>query len=202
MWWGNDFLTVKGGKLYLEDKEATKVAKAHGTPLFIYSKNQILSNFTALLRAFTGKTSLEIKLYYAMKPNPHQEILKILKEVGACMDAVSPGKAAEALRAGFSADKIFFIGTSVSTEDLKLVFDQDDLIVNIDAVEQLELMKEVRERWFKHKKIKVAVRWNPGIGRGFNSKVVTAGKKHTMECPLNSALKKRKSSSSGLARTL
>jgi len=38
MWWGNDFLNVKGGKLYLEDKEATKVAKAHGTPLFIYSK--------------------------------------------------------------------------------------------------------------------------------------------------------------------
>ncbi|GAF99963.1 unnamed protein product [marine sediment metagenome] len=38
MWWANDFLNVKGGKLYLEDKEATKVAKAHGTPLFIYSK--------------------------------------------------------------------------------------------------------------------------------------------------------------------
>ena len=37
MWWANKFLNVKK-KLYFEDKDATKVAKAHGTPLFIYSK--------------------------------------------------------------------------------------------------------------------------------------------------------------------
>jgi diaminopimelate decarboxylase len=192
MWWANDFLNVKGGTLYLGDKEATKVAKAHGTPLFVYSKNQILSNFKTLLKAFNGKTSLEIKLYYAMKANPHQEILKILKEVGACIDAVSPGEVTEALRAGFSADRIFFTGTSVSAEDLKLAFNQDDLIVNIDAEEQLELMKEVRERWFKHKKIKIAVRWNPGIGRGFNSKVVTAGEKTYDGMPIKFGVEEKK----------
>jgi len=192
MWWANDFLNVKGGKLYLGDKEATNVAKAHGTPLFVYSKNQILSNFKTLLMAFAGKTSLEIKLYYAMKANPHQEILKILKEAGACIDAVSPGEVAEALRAGFSADRIFFTGTSVSEEDLKLAFNQDDLIVNIDAEEQLELMKEIRERWFKHKKIKVAVRWNPGIGRGFNSKVVTAGEKTYDGIPIKFGIEEKK----------
>ncbi len=192
MWWENDFLNVKGRKLYLGDKEATKVAKEHGTPLYVYSKNQILSNFKTLLKAFTGKTSLEVKLYYAMKANPHQEILKILKEVGACIDAVSPGEVAEALRAGFSADRIFFTGTSVSAEDLKLAFDHDDLIVNIDAEEQLELMKEVRERWFKHKKTKVAVRWNPGIGRGFNSKVVTAGEKTYDGMPIKFGVEEKK----------
>jgi diaminopimelate decarboxylase len=192
MWWANDFLNVKGGKLYLGDKEATNVAKEHGAPLFVYSKNQILSNFKTLLMAFTGKTSLEIRLYYAMKANPHQEILKILKEVGACIDAVSPGEVTEALRAGFSADRIFFTGTSVSAEDLKLAFNQDDLIVNIDAEEQLELMKEVRERWFKHKKIKIAVRWNPGIGRGFNSKVVTAGEKTYDGMPIKFGVEEKK----------
>jgi diaminopimelate decarboxylase len=192
MWWENNFLNVKGRKLYLEDKEATKVAKANGTPLFVYSKNQILSNFKALLKTFAGKTSLDIKLYYAMKANPHQEILKILKEVGAFIDAVSPGEVAEAIRAGFSADRIFFTGTSVSAEDLKLAFDQDDLIVNIDAEEQLELMKEVRERWFKHKKIKVAVRWNPGMGRGFNSKVVTAGEKTYDGMPIKFGVEEKK----------
>jgi diaminopimelate decarboxylase len=192
MWWGNDFLSVKGRKLYLGDKEATRVANTHGTPLFVYSKNQILSNFKTLLKAFDGKTSLEVKLYYAMKANSHQDILKVLKEAGAFIDAVSPGEVAEALRAGFSADRIFFTGTSISTEDLKLAFSQDDLIVNIDAEEQLELMKEVRERWFKHKKIKVAVRWNPGIGRGFNSKVVTAGEKTYDGMPIKFGVEEKK----------
>lgn len=192
MWWENNFLNVKGGKLYLGDKEATKVARAHGVPLFVYSKNQILSNFKTLLRAFAGKTSLEVRLYYAMKANSHQEILKILKEAGACIDAVSPGEIAAALGAGFSADRIFFTGTSVSAEDLKLAFDQDGLTVNIDAEEQLELMKEVKERWFKHKKTKVAVRWNPGIGRGFNSKVVTAGEKTYDGIPIKFGVEEKK----------
>jgi diaminopimelate decarboxylase len=38
MWWANKFLNVKEKKLYLGDKDATKVAKAHGTPLYVYSK--------------------------------------------------------------------------------------------------------------------------------------------------------------------
>ena len=62
MWWANKFLNIKEKKLYLGDKDATKVAKAHGTPLYVYSKTQILSNFSALLKAFAGKTSLEIRL--------------------------------------------------------------------------------------------------------------------------------------------
>lgn len=191
-WWENDFLKVKDGKLYLGENEATKVAQEYRTPLFVYSKKQILSNFSTLLKAFTDKTSLVIRLYYAMKANSHQEILKILKDAGALIDAVSPGEVRDALRAGFPGKKIFFTGTSVSMEDLQQVFNHDDLIVNIDAEEQLELMKEIRERLFKHKKIKVSIRWNPGIGRGFDSKAVTAGEKSYDGIPIKFGIEENK----------
>jgi len=183
-WWENNFIKVKGGKLYLGEREAIKVAQNYGTPLFVYDKNQIISNFYLLQKAFSDNTSLEIRICYAMKANSHQDILKVLKRKGARIDAVSPGEVNEALRAGFSGQEIIFTGTSVSLGDLKQVFKQDGVIVNIDAEEQLELMREVRERWFKDKKIKVSVRWNPGIGKGFNSNVITAGEKSFNGTPI------------------
>ncbi|MBS3819417.1 diaminopimelate decarboxylase [bacterium] len=176
-WWENEFLKIRGGKLFLGEEEASKVAEKWGTPLFVYSQKQILSNFYHLRNLCRNLPHPDIRIYYAMKANPNRKILKILREAGAGIDAVSPGEVEEALKSGFPGRKIFFTGTSVSPDDLRSVFTQDGLIVNIDAEQQLELMKEIREREFKGKKIKVSIRWNPGIGRGFNPKVVTAGKR-------------------------
>lgn len=191
-WWKNNFLKVKAGKLYLGQKEATKIGEESGTPLFLYSKSQILSNFQTLLEIFQTNSPLEIRIYYAMKANPNPGILKTLREAGAWIDAVSPGEVAEALNFKFPASKILYTGTSISLEDLRSVFGKDGLIVNIDAEEQLNLMKEVRETWFKSKKIKVSLRWNPGIGRGFSSKVVTAGKKSPNGIPIKFGIEEKK----------
>ena len=151
-WWENDYLKVKNQKLYLDEKEVREVAEKYGTPLFVYSKRQILSNFKRLIQAFSDETSLDLRIYYAMKANPNQGILRILRENGAYIDAVSPGEVDQALQAGFSRKKILYTGTSVSTEDLYQIFKQEDTIVNIDAEEQLRLMKETRDRWFEDKK--------------------------------------------------
>ncbi len=191
-WWENDFLKVKNQKLYLDEKEATKVAEECGTPVFIYSKKQILSNFKWLIRTFSDNSSLDIRIYYAMKANPNQEILRVLRENGAFIDAVSPGEVDKALRAGFSRNKILYTGTSVSQEDLYQVFKQEGTIVNIDAEEQLEIMKEIRDRWFKTKKILVSVRWNPGIGIGFSPKTVTAGIKSDSGLPIKFGVEERR----------
>lgn len=192
IWWENTFLKAKRQKLYLGQKEATQLAREYKTPLFIYSREQILSNFAYLLKVFTEKTSLEIRICYAMKANPNRKILKTLSNQGAWIDAVSPGEVREALRAGFPAKRILFTGTSISREDLYQAFNLDDLIVNIDALEQLELMKEVREKGFKKKKIKVSIRWNPGIGRGFNPRVITAGKRSSDGTPIKFGIEEKK----------
>jgi diaminopimelate decarboxylase len=183
-WWENDYLNIKNQKLYLDEKEVTEVAEEYGTPLFIYSKRRILSNFKRLIQAFSDKTSLNLRIYYAMKANPNQDILRILRENGAYLDAVSPGEVDKALQAGYPKKKILYTGTSVSMDDISQVFKQEGIIVNIDAEEQLELMKEARDRWFKNKKILVSVRWNPGVGTGFSPKTVTAGIKSDSGMPI------------------
>ncbi len=192
MWWENNFLECEEGKLYVGKKEVSRLADKYGTPLFVYSQTQILTNFQKLLQAFCSHSSLDIRIHYAMKANPNQNILKILKEAGAWIDAVSPGEVSRALNLGFKGGQILFTGTSVSTMDLQSVFEHEQVIINIDAEEQLELMKETRDKQFPGKKFKVSIRWNPGIGSGFNPKVVTAGERAPDDTPIKFGVEEKK----------
>ncbi len=191
-WWENNFLKAKEGKLYIGDREATQIAEEYGTPLYVYSRQQLLSNYRFLFESFGKHTSIETRICYAMKANAHPGLLSALKDEGAWIDAVSPGEVKTALDVGFPGGRILFTGTSVSTQDLKQVFEQKDVIVTIDAHEQLELMKEVRDLQSSSLAIKVAVRWNPGVGRGFHPRVITAGKKSTDGTPIKFGIEEEK----------
>lgn len=174
-WWENSFLSSDDGELYLGGRKAREIARDKGTPLFIYSRKQILANYAALQEVFESRTSLEIRICYAMKANPFPDILKILKRRGGWIDAVSAAEVERALEAGFPAHKIIFTGTSLSAEDILRAFEHKGVLVNIDALEQLEVMKEIREKHFPQRDIRVSVRWNPGLGRGFSPGTTTAG---------------------------
>ncbi len=183
MWWENDFLKRDGGRLCLGGRPAAEIARRFGTPLFVYGRRQILANYARLTEAFRAPTP-RAGIFFAMKANPNPAILRLLRRRGGSIDAVSPGEVEAARRAGFPAARILFTGTSLSAEDLRRVLAVDGVTVNIDALEQIELMSEVKRKEFPGKRVRVSVRWNPGIGRGFNPKVVTAGARSSDGTPI------------------
>jgi diaminopimelate decarboxylase len=191
-WWENDFLSVRNNRVRLAGVDASALAEKHGTPIYVYGRDSIISKFRALQGLLGEQTSLESRICYAMKANPHAGILKALKDEGAWIDAVSPNEVRTAMKAGFPASRILYTGTSVSTADLEAVFGIDGLTVNIDAAEQLELMREVRERSFRGKRVRVSVRWNPGKGRGFSPKAVTAGERASDGTPIKFGVEEKK----------
>lgn len=67
---------------------AKKLVKRHGSPLLVLSLKKIKENFLALQRALP-----RVKIYYAIKANPHEPILKILKRNGAYFEIASFGEA-------------------------------------------------------------------------------------------------------------
>jgi diaminopimelate decarboxylase len=192
MWWENEFVTARKRRLYLGGRSAEEIAGRHGTPLLVYGRRQILANYETLVRTFSKTSRLPLRVCYAMKANPHREILRLLRRQGAWIDAVSPREVEEALRAGFSARRILFTGTSLGHADLRRAFRVDGLTVNIDALEQLELMQELKKKEFREKTIRVSVRWNPGIGRGFNPRAITAGARSTDGTPIKFGVEKSK----------
>ncbi|MCR4396087.1 MAG: diaminopimelate decarboxylase [Candidatus Saccharicenans sp.] len=184
-WWENEFLKAKNNRLLLENQSAETIARKYGTPLYVYSRKQVLRNLASLKEAFSSApTGLEVRIAYALKANPHKAILKTLLKKGCWIDAVSPAEVETALKAGFPENRIMFTGTSISLKDFERILKHPEVTINIDAYEQIELLAEARRKMRRKKPVRVSVRWNPGLGRGFCSKTVTAGERSSDGTPI------------------
>ena len=171
MWWENKgHLEVNDrNHLAIAGRDGCALAKEYGTPLYVYDKQRIVDNFSAIRSAFQ-KCSDNFRIHYAMKANSNPDVLKILCREGAYIDAVSPYEARFAMDAGYPREKIMFTGTSVSDTDLKMLVDEG-VFINIDSLSQIK-----RLRKFAGEGLNVSLRWNPGMGAGHHSHTITAGK--------------------------
>lgn len=174
-WWETEFLSVKNNKLYLEGISAEDIARQEGTPIFVYSLKEIRRKYEQLKRDLADLSPWRFQIKYALKANPNPKILSTLLACGVGIDAVSPGEIKRALEVGFPPAKIFFTGTSLSTEDLTFALSVPGICLILDAVELLPRLKEVAHQSSCPKPIKIGFRWNPGLGLGFASRVITAG---------------------------
>lgn len=147
-------------ELLCEDVPLTKLAEEYGTPLYVYSKRQIIDNF----RSFdeTLKTSgKEHYVSYAVKANSNIEILRILAQEGSGADVVSAGELLVALAAGFSPEKITFDGTGKTDAEIELALKAGIHAFNVESLEELTVISEIATRLGV--KAKVSIRVNPNV---------------------------------------
>lgn len=86
------------------DKDTVNIlAKEHGTPLLVLSLEQIEKNYL-FLREHLPK----VKLYYAMKANPQDQIVQRLADLGACFDVASDGEMQQLRDLGVSPDRVVY----------------------------------------------------------------------------------------------
>jgi diaminopimelate decarboxylase len=183
-WWEHEGLGIAGGRLRIAGRTAEVWAAASGTPLFVYSSRRIRANLTRLRAAFAPAWDRELRICYAMKANFFPEILGLLRGENTWIDAVSPREVRAARRAGFPGSRILFTGTSLGPEDFRSALARRGVTIAIDAVEQIPLMAAVRAREFPARAARVSIRWNPGLGSGFNPKVITAGERSSDGTPV------------------
>ncbi|MFH1587547.1 MAG: diaminopimelate decarboxylase [Candidatus Diapherotrites archaeon] len=162
-------LELRENRLFIGGKDAEALAKKYGTPLYVYNGGRIIDNYKRLFDAFKEHSKNEFSINYAMKANSHFQILKIVKEQGAGIDAVSPNEARLALKAGIPKEKIIFTGTSVSDSDLKELVELG-VLINVDSFSQLNRLAKIKIN------SKISIRWNPGEGAGHHGHTITAGK--------------------------
>ena len=76
------------GLLHCDGVSLETLAKKYGTPLYVYSADQIMERLQLFQSAFAGREHL---VCYAVKANSSLAILKLLAEQGAGFDIVSGG---------------------------------------------------------------------------------------------------------------
>jgi diaminopimelate decarboxylase len=152
-------------KLFVGKAAASALAAKYGTPLYAYDASVIRTRYQELKGSITYP---RVAFYYAAKANTNQHILRIIKEEGGNIDAVSPGEILAALKAGFPAERIMFTATSVTDEEMKFAI-SCKVLVNCDSLSQLERYGALNPGG------KVSVRVNPSVGAGHHGHVITGG---------------------------
>lgn len=153
--------------MWLEERMAFELAAAHGTPLYVYSEAVLRERCRELLAFMPG---LSLRVNYSAKANTNPHLMRIAFEEGLDVDAMSPGEIELEQMAGFSPDRIFYIGNNVSDDEMRFAVERG-ILVSVDSLDQLRRFGEINPGG------RVAVRFNPGEGAGHHEKVVTAGKK-------------------------
>jgi diaminopimelate decarboxylase len=148
-----------GGPLNCGPHSLEAVAEQYGTPLYVYSADQILQRLALFQTALSGRSHL---VCYAVKANSSLAILKLLAEQGAGFDIVSGGELQRVLAAAPEAvDRVVFSGVGKTAEEIDLALDAKILAFNVESEAELELLASRAAR--RKRKARFALRVNPDV---------------------------------------
>ncbi len=119
-WWSSPSLTAGPGGLTLDGQPLAEIARAHGTPTYVYSRAHAVRRLGELRAALAG-TGRPHRVHYALKANRHPPLVRALVEAGADLDACSPREVAYACELGVPASAISFNAGMLSDRDLDAV---------------------------------------------------------------------------------
>jgi len=165
------YFSYKEHELYCEDVMLRELVEEFGTPLYVYSKNQILENFRDVATA--GGSSYTV--CYALKANSNLAILKLLAAEGAGADVVSAGEIHLALKAGFPPEKIVFAGVGKRENEIEYALSKSIGSFNVESMQELQLLSLVALRL--KTTARVSLRINPDIDAESHPYIST-GMKH------------------------
>ncbi|MBL0211015.1 MAG: alanine racemase [Holophagaceae bacterium] len=98
------------------DDACSALAEAHGTPLFAYHGPTAGAQFKRLRAALPEN----VRLAYAVKANPHPELLQQFAALGASFDCASIGELRRVKELSLPPGRIFFAGPGKRREELEL----------------------------------------------------------------------------------
>lgn len=153
------FIDYQDDKLHIDGVNALTLSEQYGTPLYVYSKNALLANYTAYVESFSALN--EVQICYAVKANSNLAVLSTLAKAGAGFDIVSIGELARVLKAGGDANKVVYSGVGKTAHDIKTALEAGVGCFNVEALSELDTINTVAQSL--DKKAAIAIRINPNI---------------------------------------
>ncbi len=165
------------------------LAKRFGTPLYVYSADQILERLGLFQQALAGREHL---VCYAVKANSALAILKLLAERGAGFDIVSGGELERVLAAAPDAvGRVVFSGVGKTAAEIDLALKVDILEFNVESEAELALLA-ARAAKMK-KKARFALRVNPDVFAETHPYISTGLRDHKFGIDIRQAMRIYKS---------
>ena len=140
-----------------------QLVKDYGSPLYVYDADIIERQYQRMATAFDVP---DLRINYACKANANINIMRLLRQAGAGLDAVSIQEVQMGLQAGYRPDTIMFTPNCVDLEEVAGAIALG-VRVNIDNISLLEQVGH------EYPHTPVGIRINPHIMAGGNTKIST-----------------------------
>lgn len=135
-----------------------EIARAHGTPCYVYSRAAIERSFAEYTAALGNRDAL---VCFSVKSNSNLAVLALLARLGAGFDIVSGGELARVLAAGGDARRIVFSGIGKSEAEIVQAIEAGILCLNLESEAELERVAAVAARLGR--RAPIAFRVNPDV---------------------------------------
>jgi len=161
------------GVLHAENVPVPEIAKAVGTPFYVYSTATLERHYKVFSGAFAD---VDAMVCYAMKANSNQAVLKTLAKLGAGIDVVSGGELRRALGAGVPANRIMFSGVGKTVAEMDYALEAGIYCFNIESEPALEVLNLRAVK--AGKRAHVSFRINPDVDARTHAKISTGKKEN------------------------
>jgi diaminopimelate decarboxylase len=143
--------------LSIGDRKLTDIVReAGGTPLYIYVQSMIEARI-AHLRTHLPST---VKIHYAMKANPHRDIVHLVSTLVDGIDVASAGELEVALTTNTPRAEISFAGPGKRPAEIDAAV-AAGIVLNLES--ETELTRAAASARRLNRRAKVAVRVNPAF---------------------------------------
>lgn len=139
----DECLSVREGRLFVEDCDARELARRHGTPLFVMSEDQLRRNVRRFTRAFGDRWSEgPVHILASAKANFALALLHVLARDGIGCDTFGPGELQAALRSGFRRELISVNGSSKDRGLIEQAV-RAGARITLDSVSEVDVVRKV-----------------------------------------------------------
>lgn len=176
------FNEIKDNVFYFDGCNTLELAKKYGTPLYVYSENDIISRCNELKECFVDRYR-NVRVAYASKAFLSTYMCKIIEREGFCLDVVSGGELYIALRANFPAERIEFNGNNKLYSEIELAIDNNIGRIIVDSLDELDIIEEICKH--KGKVVNILFRVTPGVNINSHDYIATGKKDSKFGIPLD-----------------
>jgi diaminopimelate decarboxylase len=147
---------VKNGQLIIAGRSAMEWVSDCGSPLFLYDRALMTERVAATRAALPDN----VDIHYAMKANPHAEVVTHMVRICDGIDIASAGELCIALAAGANPEHISFAGPGKRLEEIDAAL-AGGVLLNLESVTEVERVQARAQTLGQT--ARVAVRINPAF---------------------------------------
>ena len=171
------------GVLHAESVPVTDLMEQYGSPLYIYSKSEIESNWQQYSQALSDQPHL---ICYSVKSNSNLAVLNILANLGSGFDVVSIGELHRVISAGGDPAKCVFSGVGKTLAEIQEALGIGIYCFNIESESEMDRVLSVAESMGVIAPISVRV--NPDVDAKTHHYISTGLKENKFGVDIESAL--------------